>query len=163
MAENNEIPADTAGTNPQEHGAAAATAEPADFYDAEVARFEAFLDRDPNEAFHRYGLTLIHSLPPQKQVELAQKMGFIPKTALDYYNLACLAIERQDVTAALGLLQQALKLDNEMEDAIYNLALCHERLGNKSEALNQWKKYLEIAEDEDSKEQVQAHLAELSA
>src|SRR5437773_2235980 len=78
-----------------------------DFYASEVGRYQAIVDRDIKEAFHRYGFTLYHSLPPAKQVEVSQKMGFWHKDAVDYYNLAGVAIQREDYSGAVQNLNRA--------------------------------------------------------
>jgi tetratricopeptide (TPR) repeat protein len=135
----------------------------ADFYDHEVDRYSAALDEDLEDAMQRYGFTLFHSLPFTKQLELGRKLGFEPRDAVDFYNLAGVEIEAERYEAAIKLLQQALKADGQFADAAYNLALSHERLGNRGEAAKQWNRYLELTEDDASRQQVQAHLAEMNA
>ena len=137
--------------------------EEIDPYDAELRRFEATLDSDQNEALDRYGLTLFHSLPPLKQVELGQKLGFPCDSALDHYNLGCLAASNDDMKAALAQFKKAVALDETYTDALYNLALTQEKLGHKAEAVELWKRFMEGADSEEDKELVKAHLAELSA
>ncbi|MCX7017929.1 MAG: tetratricopeptide repeat protein [bacterium] len=134
-----------------------------DLYQREIERFHLCLDDNMEEAFQRYGFSLFHSLPPLKQIEIAKKIGIASATPLDYYNLGCLDVSREDYKAAVSHFKKALALDPGCADATYNLALCQEKLNHKSEAAELWTRYRELAEDEEDKTAVQAHLAELSA
>ncbi len=134
-----------------------------DFYDNEVNRYVATVDRDLSEAFQRYGFTLYHSLPPAKQVQLAEKLGFLSNDAVDQYNLAGVAIAEEDWAKATKLLQKALELDGTFAEAAYNLAMCHEKQGKKSDAINLWSRFQELTQNDDDRRAVEAHLAELRA
>ncbi|MBX7244314.1 MAG: tetratricopeptide repeat protein [Candidatus Sumerlaeaceae bacterium] len=134
-----------------------------DLYGAELERYQAILDRSLDEALSRYGFTLHHSLPPVRQVELMQQLGFKPKDAVDHYNLAGAAIAKEDFKGAVSQLQKALSLDGTFADAVYNLALCHEKLGKKQDAVQMWNRYIELTEGDEEKATVKAHLAELTA
>jgi tetratricopeptide (TPR) repeat protein len=134
-----------------------------DLYEAEVERYSEVLADDLKDAFKRYGFTLFHSLPAKTQVELSEKLGIVPRDAVDLFNLASAAIEREDYPAAQQYLQKALKQDDSFSDAVYNLALCAEKLNHKADAVKQWKRYLELCEEDEAKREVEAHLAELTA
>jgi len=141
-------------------------AEPAadvDFYTGEVNRYTDTLERDLNDAFKRYGFTLYHSLPAPKQLVLAQKLGFLKNDAIDQFNLAGLAIAEEDYPKASKMLQKALELDGTLADAVYNLALCYEKMDNKAEALNLWTRFQELTQVDEDRAEVEAHLAELRA
>jgi tetratricopeptide (TPR) repeat protein len=137
------------------------SSEPGDFYAAEVAKYEAIVDDNLDASFKRYGFTLYHSLPGLKQIEIAQKLGFQKRDAVDYYNLASLDISRDEYGAAVKNLQKALELDGSMADAAFNLALCYEKLNKKQDALNQWSRYIELSDNTDERAEVETHLAEL--
>jgi tetratricopeptide (TPR) repeat protein len=152
--------------NPEAEGsesAADGAGETEDFYEAEVARYQDVLNADLKLAFRRYGFTLYHSLPPARMIELAGQIGFQPKDAIDHYNVAGAAIEREDFATASKNLKKAVDLDPDFADAVHNLALCMEKTGHKAEAGKQWQRYLELVTSDEDKETVQAHLAELSA
>lgn len=134
-----------------------------DFYDHEVERYLSALESDRGEAMKRYGFTLFHSLPFERQVELARELGIEPRDAVDYFNLASVSIQKEQYSEAVKLLQQALKADGQFSDAAYNLALCHERLGNKSEATKQWNRFLDLTQDDAARQQVQVHLSEAAS
>jgi tetratricopeptide (TPR) repeat protein len=134
-----------------------------DLYDTELSRYEAIVDRNLEESFERYGFTLFHSLPGLKQVELRQKLGFPVRDAFDSFNLASLAISREDYKGAMQLLEKAHKADPAMVDAIHNLALCCEKLDRKGDALKHWAEYADAVDDDAEKRAVEAHIAELKA
>ena len=165
MVDNSRSREDESGTTEVEATASAAegAGETEDFYETEVARYQDVLNADLKQAFRRYGFTLYHSLPAARMIELAGQIGFQPKDAIDHYNVAGAAIEREDFASATKHLKKALDLDPELADAVHNLALCLEKTGHKAEATRQWQRYLELAEGDEDKEAVQAHLAELSA
>ena len=134
-----------------------------DFFDVEVARYAATVDRDLGEAFQRYGFTLFHSLSGERQVELSEKLGLLRNDAVDSYNLGGAAAVREDYAGAAKHYQKALELDGTLADAAHNLALSLERLGRKPEAINAWSRFMELAHLDDDRRAVEAHLAELKA
>lgn len=135
--------------------------DPGDFYASEVAKYELAVDENLEASFQRYGFTLYHSLPALKQVELAQKLGFQKRDAVDFFNLASLDISREEFSAAIKNLQKALELDGSMADAAFNLALCYERIGKKQDAVNQWSRFIELSDNTEDRAEVETHLAEL--
>lgn len=133
-----------------------------DLYTMEVSRYEAALSEDLDRAFQTYGFTLFHSLPASKQVALADTIGIQPRDAVDQYNLAGVAIEREDYKAAVDYLTKALDEQPDFADAAYNMALCQEKLSHVADARKWWTRYLETApEGDETREAVQAHLDEL--
>jgi tetratricopeptide (TPR) repeat protein len=142
-------------------GAQGDQAEEVDYYDQEIAQYAIAVDEDLEQSLKRYGFTLYHSLPALKQVELREPLGMGPRDAIDQYNLACVAIAKEDYQEAAKLLQATLKADDKFADAVYNLALCYERLERKSDALKQWNRFLELADSEENRREVETHLAEL--
>ncbi len=137
--------------------------EAADFFEAEISRYSANLEADPEETYRRYGFTLYHSLPPVQMVLESQKLGFWKEDAVDKYNLAGIEIGKENFEGARELLEEVIKEDPEMPEAAYNLAMCYERLDRKAEALPLWNKYLELADEEEDEDvdAVRAHVAEL--
>lgn len=140
--------------------------ETTDFFEAEISRYSAHLEADPEETYQRYGFTLYHSLPPEQMVLENQKLGFFRGDAIDTYNLAGIEIGKENYEEAAKMLESALKMDDSLADAVHNLALCYEKLDRKADAIKLWEKYIElIADDEDIEEEerapIVAHLAEL--
>lgn len=135
--------------------------EPVDFFDQEIQRYAASLEADSDDAYRRYGFTLYHSLPAAHMVVESRKLGFYRDDAVDHYNLAGLEIGSENYEAAAGLLEKALKMDDSMADAAYNLALCYEKLDRKQDAIKLWNRFKELADEEEEIAPVNAHLAEL--
>src|SRR5690606_5118569 len=125
--------------------------------------YSANLEADPEETYRRYGFTLYHSLPPAQMVLESKKLGFYRDDAIDVYNLAGIEIGKENFEGAAELLEKSFKEDNSQPETAYNLALGYEKRERKADALKMWDKYLEIAEDEEDIEAVQAHVAELQA
>lgn len=147
--------ADTSAQDSEEKGP--------DLFEIEMKRYAKALEADTDAAMRQYGFTLFHSLPPLEQVALLEKLGFEPATAHDHFARAALAISREDYRAAVTHLQKCLAADPEFADAVYNLALCHEKLGNKTQAVQQWNRFLELTESSEDRSAVAAHLAQLGA
>ncbi len=137
--------------------------EPVDFFESEISRYAANLEADSDDAYSRYGFTLYHSLPPAHMVVESRKLGFFRDDAVDLYNLAGLEASNENYEAAAGLLEKALGQDETLADAVYNLALCYEKLDRKAEALKLWEKFKTLADEEEDLAPVDAHLAELQA
>ena len=137
---------------------------PKSLYTMEIDRYRTFLKRGFNTAYKFYGFTLFHSLAPEEKVELFQKLGFEPKNPEDFYNLGCLAAQKEDYTTARDFFQKTLDVAADFEEAYYNLALTQEHLGDEKAAIHNWEMYNEFL-DEDSSEAIviSEHLAELKA
>jgi len=134
-----------------------------DFFDTELASFRALLHEDMDAALERYGFAFYFSLPEIDQVRIRKALGIPADNAIGLYNLAGAAIEDENWTEAVTLLNQALTLDPKFADAAYNLALCYEKLGQKGEAKKAWEQYLALCSDPAVKEQINAHIAELTS
>jgi len=138
--------------------------ENSDFFEQEISRYSANLEADPEDSYRRYGFTLYHSLPAPQMVLENQKLGFFKGDAVDKYNLAGIEIGKENFAGAIELLEQALKEDDSLADAAYNLALCYEKVDRKADAVKIWNRYLTIVpEDEEDIDSVKAHLEELQA
>lgn len=153
----NRVNEETLDTN----GSAADNHEPVDFFETEISRYAASLEADPEDAYMRYGFTLYHSLPAAHMVVESRKLGFFRDDAVDAYNLAGLEIGSENYEAAVDLLEKALKMDDTLADASYNLALCYEKLGRKADAIKMWNRFKELADEEEDLQSVDAHLTEL--
>lgn len=137
--------------------------DPTDFFESEISRYSANLEADPEETYQRYGFTLFHSLPPAQMVLENQKLGFFRGDAVDTYNLAGLELAKDNIEGGLELLEKSYKMDDSIADAAHNIALCYEKLGRKADSIKMWKRYVELAEEDEDRAPVEAHLAELQA
>jgi tetratricopeptide (TPR) repeat protein len=73
------------------------------------------------------------------------------ETALERYS-------RGQYRGAIAELEQARKLDPEGKDLVYNLALVHEKLGELSTALNYFRLYLQMEDDENERARTEASI-----
>lgn len=140
----------------------ATEAEP-DLYDRELASFRELLKQDLPRALERYGFAFYFSLPDAERLRVLKHLGLAPRTAADFYNLAALEIEKGNFAEATELLRAALEREPKLTDALYNLALCYEKAGKRTEAVKAWEQYLTNCTDPQLREQVTAHLAELAS
>jgi tetratricopeptide (TPR) repeat protein len=134
-----------------------------DLYDIQLETFRNELWQDIDQALERYGFAFFFSLSPSERIRIKNKLGLSPTTAVEFYNAACVAIEDGNFAEAQELLKKALELDPKLADAAYNLALCYERQGLKSEAKKAWDTFLSLCNDPALKEQIVAHVAELTS
>jgi tetratricopeptide (TPR) repeat protein len=63
--------------------------------------------------------------------------------------------------AAVAKLEEAVRLDPQGKDLVYNLAVLHEKLGDLDEAVDLYRRYVETESDPKSKARVQATLRRL--
>ncbi len=133
-----------------------------DLYTQHLETFRQLLAAEPEVAIEAYGFAFYFSLPDIDRLRIRKKIES-PKTAADFYNYAAVAIQDGQWNEAIQLLNDALKLDANFADAVYNLALCYEKIGDKPSACKAWEKFLSITNDSTLKEQVTAHVAEMTS
>lgn len=134
-----------------------------DLYETQLESFRNLLKTKPEEALELYGFTFYFSLSQTERLRINKLLGLEPSSAIEFYNHACTAIEDSNWQEASELLSRALELDPKFADAAYNLALCYERLGQKTEAKKAWDTFLALCNDATLKEQILAHVAELTS
>ncbi len=134
-----------------------------DLYDMHLQQFRALLHEDINQALEVYGFAFYFSLSDSERIRIRKQLGLAPSTAVEFYNFACFAIGESNWKEAAEYLAEALKLDPKFQEAAYNLALCYERLGQKAAAHQAWEQYLALCNDPSEKEQITAHVAELTS
>lgn len=131
-----------------------------DLYERELDRFRAVLNHDHETALDRFGMTLVHSLPPHERVSALRRFGVEPRTANDYYNLGFAAAQQDDWTEAIAMFRKATGMEEPPKEAFYNLAVAYERNGMAPQAKQAWQAYLDYVTGEE-KTEVKAHLATL--
>lgn len=127
-----------------------------------VETFESSLDRDAKAAYRHMGFGLFHSIAPDKAQRQLIKMGFKPKDALDHYNIGCVHAMDEKWAQAIESFQAALKLDGDLRDAKFNLALAQEKAGEASASKKTWNDLLSKTEQEEEAAEIRAHLKELA-
>ena len=133
------------------------------FFERELQRFADVLERRPEEAYHKFGLSFFPSLPPEvagKEMFRLRKRSTDP---CDLYNKGVLELGQEKVEKAAKHFQKAMaglsSLDPDSAKAYiedcpsllpslaFNLYLCKNELSNKSEAKKAWKSVVKIAKN----------------
>lgn len=141
---------------------AAATTGEFDLFDDQMDAYHEALEAGLDVAERRFGFVLYHSLPGSEVVGLRQQMGFKPAEATDFYNLGVVAAENEDFAQAIEQFQKALKVDAQLAEAEFNLALARELSGDVAAAKKQWSSYLKREDiNESDRTAVAEHVKEL--
>lgn len=141
---------------------AAASGGRTDLYSVQVEEYEAALNRGLEYAHRRFGFTVFHSLPGSRVVPLRQELGFATTEATDQYNLGIVAAENEDFATAAKQFAKALKMDPELIEAEFNLAVALAKSGDSAGAKKHLESYLKNEDlDEEERETVSQCLQEL--
>lgn len=115
-----------------------------DLYGYHAAEFLKDAEKDPAKAVERFGFTIWHTVAPEKQMAIREKLGIKHTTANQLYDCGTLAAQNGDFAGAEPHLRAALEKDPDHGLAAYNLAFCLEQLGRKKDARKAYEQYLEI-------------------
>jgi Flp pilus assembly protein TadD len=115
-----------------------------DLHSRHVDDFVTTSKRDPGEALQRFGFTVWHSLPAEEAAALKGKLELQPLEAVDYYNRGTSRAREGDFAGAETDLRTALRKDPGHALALFNLAVCLERLGRVGEARQAYEQYIEM-------------------
>ncbi|NQT41266.1 MAG: hypothetical protein HQ581_27510 [Planctomycetes bacterium] len=132
-------------------------------WSARRARFEAAADEysDHVSFVNDYGRFLLAGNrwdPAKEQFEAALRLE--PGNREAMLGLGTIAfVQEDDKIAALKWFQQAVGDDSTGVAGHVNMAMCLEQLDRHSEAVQIWKKILEISDDVDLREEIELHLA----
>jgi len=134
-----------------------------DLYEIELEKYRNFLSTDYEEGLRRYGFVFYFSLSPCERAQIKKKLDLPLSSPVELYNLGCLAAQENNFGEAVDFFRRSIELDPQLADAWYNLALCYEHLGQKAEARKAWDRYMELLPHESARQQIIAHVAELSS
>lgn len=135
----------------------------------DAAAAEAFgraLDEAPWFVDARYNLGLVQirmGQPKKARKNLEQVVEARDADAEAWYALAAASFHAGDYPAALVPLDRALELDPGLLRARWTRALCLQRMGRGEEAIEAWRRYLELDATSAWAEQARQNLAELGA
>jgi tetratricopeptide (TPR) repeat protein len=127
----------------------------------QVNEFRELLKEDEQRAYHRYGVTLLHSLDEETYFREMSRFGWEPQTALDFYNQGVLATNRGTHEEALSLYEEALKRDERLACAYYNLAFTCEALEQKDQQAEALERYLDLMSEFDRRDLSDEEAAEI--
>ncbi len=129
-----------------------------DLYERELGRYRETLRLDTEVALERYGMTLIHSLNPSEKVLALKEMGNDITDAADYYNLGHMHASDENWDEAINYFRRAIEIEPTLTDAIYNLAVCYQKVNLLPQAKSAWQSYHDAIEEEEEKALVKEHI-----
>ena len=132
-----------------------------DLYEREIQRYRETLKLDVDMAQDRYGVTLLHSLPTSDRVLALRDMGNEITNPVDFYNLGHRYAADEDWDEAIKYFRRAIELEPTLTDAIYNLAVCYESASLLPQAKSTWQAYHDAIFEQDEREAVKEHIAQL--
>ena len=137
--------------------------ESKDLYERTLARYREDLEKEPEAALERYGMTLINSLNPAERVRALKAVGLEAEESVDVYNLGVQASQEENWSEAIVHFKRTVEMDPELKEAIYNLALCYEKTGHVPQAKSTWQVYLDALGEEkpDEADRVRQHMESL--
>ena len=74
--------------------------------------------------------------------EFEESLKGQPNNAQVYNDLGVAWLEKGELNRSLDSLNKALQLDANLHDALFNRALCHEKLNRPEDAKADWREYL---------------------
>ncbi|GAB4318348.1 MAG: hypothetical protein Kow0059_11780 [Candidatus Sumerlaeia bacterium] len=131
-------------------------------YEQELANFRAQVSSDLNAIHKYYGFTLLYSLPAEDYLKVREQLNLPHRSAHEFYNFGVLAAQEGRLEQALKHFDQALKLQPQFPEALFNRAMVLEKAGKTQDAVKAWEQYLAAAAPGTAgRSEVEAHLKEL--
>jgi len=131
----------------QEHFLAAVQAEEAGEKQRAIALYEEILELDPQyaAAYINLGTINFHLRQYGRAEELYRRATEAdPGYVLAFFDLGNVLDELQRLDESIAAYRQAVSLAPRYADAHYNLALAHERKGQRRQALRHWQSYIRL-------------------
>ena len=150
---------DQGGTEPAEQSETTDPYHPSRHVQMLADHFRRSLAAEGADAYRRWGLAFFYSLEDEEAEAQREARGFDPQDALGHYNRGCLLAGREDFAAAVKSFAQAVKLDPELPEALFNLALAQEQAGHKADARRSWNQFIELFGDREEVAEIREHLA----
>ena len=96
------------------------------------------------------------------RMELFEKFGYSPQQAQEFYNMGVEAALKNDFKNAEKHFKTALEENPEFDEALYNLALTYENIGNIDKSIELWQSYQErIGSRHEDYSSVRSHIRTL--
>jgi len=114
-----------------------------DLYERQLNLFRHLIEEDWENAIDICGLWQLHSLSPDEKMRLFEKFQYEACQDVDFYNLGLRSVYEEDYKQAERHFKRSLEENPDFNEAIYNLALTYEHLGNFEKAIDLWQLYQE--------------------
>lgn len=111
---------------------------------AEYLRNVMTLDKEHTEALHNLGMTYIKLNQTEHAIRCYTQLLPIDPGYIVYFNLGTLHLDLDHYTDSLEFFNQALKIKPNDADTYHNMALCYQRQNKNNEAIEYYKKAINI-------------------
>ncbi len=125
-------------------------------YEEQIERFGRLVVENPQMAYRRYGMTLIHSVDPKTYFQQMRRFGWETRTALDFYNLGVLKSNEGDHQGALECYEKAAEGKEAVLAVFYNLAVTYGEIGDTARQKEAIKRYLQLVEEKSNRSGISA-------
>jgi len=131
---------------------------------AELHLSQAVKDKPTPEAHHALGkVYLAQDKPDQAIEEFNQSLSGNKNQAQVYNDFGIAWMMKKDFSRSLESLNQALRLDGNLQEALFNRALCYEKQSRFAEARADWNAYLKRDSSSKWADEARQHLTTSSA
>jgi tetratricopeptide (TPR) repeat protein len=129
---------------------------------AELHLAQAVKDKPTPEARHALGkVYLAQGKYDQALSEFEESLKGNQNTAQVYNDIGVAQLEKGDFNRSLDSFNRALQLDGNSLEALFNRALCYEKLSRSNEARADWNEYLNRDSSSPWSEEARRHLKQL--
>ncbi|MBN1867742.1 tetratricopeptide repeat protein [Candidatus Sumerlaeota bacterium] len=128
-------------------------------HERQVERFVQTMESGVIAALDRFGFGAFHSLSTEEKLLRREEMGIPCGDAGDHYNLGLAHAGKGDYAKAIACWEQALKTEPGMTEALFNIALANERLGNLQGARTHYRRYIKEIDDPEEVQRIEDHLS----
>ena len=136
---------------------------PEQFHHYMLEQFRNSLEQETDQIYDQWGYSMLYCLGDEEAARQLKQIGFEATDAVDFYNQGCLLAQEKQFEAARDAFAKAGDMDPNLSEALYNLALVHEKLGDIVTARQYWQTYMDQNPNDETCSKIEAHLVELPA
>jgi hypothetical protein len=115
------------------------------------------------KGWFQYGITLMRTAKLVEAIAaFKQSLALNPGHPAALTNMGFALFDLQRYEEAIGVFEESLQKKAHNYDALYGLALSHQKLGHRNRAISRWRQYIAEAPDSTWKDRAREHLGLLS-
>jgi tetratricopeptide (TPR) repeat protein len=115
------------------------------------------------KGWFQYGITLMRTAKLVEAIAaFKQSLALNPGHHAALTNMGFALFDLQRYEEAIGVFEESLQKKAHNYDALYGLALSHQKLGHRNRAISRWRQYIAEAPDSPWKDRAREHLRLLS-